>query len=137
MCEHEIGDGEGLLRRIPPWHEPQENQNPPGSGPPTLRPPSPAFALDQGEEGLSFHMESSLRSAGEALTYGCPNGEPGWAVTRIDAGTVRAFGLRIERDGQPHHVLVIGLAQLSGQALRRMQRNLAKNSVYVVPPRVC
>ena len=102
-----------------------------------MRPPSPAFALDDGEAALSFHLESSLRAAGEQLTYGCPDGVPGWAVTRIDAGTVRAFGLRIERDGKPHHVLVFGLVDLTGQALRRMQRDLAKNSVYVVPPRVC
>jgi hypothetical protein len=137
VCAEEIAGGDGLLRRIPPWHEPQENQNPPGGGAPSLRPPSPAFALDHGEEGLSFHLESSLRSAGEPLTYGCPNGEPGWAVTRIDTAIVRGFGLRIESDGKPHHVLVFGLAKLTGNALRRMQRDLAKNSVYVVPPRVC
>jgi hypothetical protein len=131
-----IEDGEGLLRRIPPWHEPQMNQNPPGGGPPSLRPPSSAFALGHGELGLSFHLLSSLQAVGEPLTYGCPENEPGWAVTRIDAGTVRSFGLRIERDAQPHHVLVLGLAQLRGQALRRMLRDLARNSIYVVPPRV-
>jgi hypothetical protein len=131
----EIADEERLLRRIPPWHAPQENQNPPGGGKPILRPPSSAFALDRGETGLSFHIESSLRAAGEQLTYGCPDGEPGWAVTRITAATVRTFGLRIERDGLPHHVLVLGLAELKGGALRRMQRDLAKNSEYVALPR--
>ena len=85
--------------------------------------------------GLSFHLETSLREAGEQLTYGCPSGEPGWAITRIAAGRVRSLGLRIERDGLPHHVQVLGLAELTGQALRRMQRSLARNSAYVVPPR--
>jgi hypothetical protein len=131
----EVSDEEGLLRRIPPWHAPQENQNSPGSAGPVLRPPSAAFALDHGEIGLSFHIESSLRAAGEQLTYGCPDGMPGWAVTRIAASTVRSFGLRIERDGVPHHVQVLGLAGLVGQARKRMQRDLAKHSVYVVFPR--
>ena len=136
MTPQAIPDQEGLLRRIPPWHEPQVDQNPPGGGAPTLRPPSPAFALDVGEVGLSFHIESSLRSAGEPLTYGCPLGAPGWAVTRISAGAVRSLGLQIVRDELPHHVQVIGLADLSGGALRRMMRTLAKHSVYIVPPRV-
>jgi hypothetical protein len=131
----EVPDEEGLLRRVPPWHAPQENQNPPSGEPPALRPPSAAFALDDGEIGLSFHIESSLRAAGEQLTYGCPDGVPGWAVTRIDAATVRSFGLLIERDTAPHHVQVLGLADLRGQALRRMQRELARNSVYVILPR--
>jgi hypothetical protein len=131
----EVSDEERLLRRIPPWHAPQENQNPPGGRMPVLRPPSPAFALDRGETGLSFHIESSLRAAGEQLTYGCPDGEPGWAVTSISAATVRSFGLRIERDNLPHHVQVFGLADLKGGALRRMQKDLATNSEYVVLPR--
>lgn len=136
MSDQDIPDDEGLLRRIPPWHEPQQNQNPPDGGAPALRPPSAAFALDGGEAGLSFHVESSLRAAGEPLTYGCPIGQPGWAVTRIHAGAVRRLGLRVERDNIPHHVQVFGLANLRGSALRRLQRDLAKNSVYVVPPRV-
>jgi hypothetical protein len=136
VTDHDIPDEEGLLRRIPPWHEPQENQNPPGGGAPALRPPSAAFALDGVEAGLSFHMESSLRAAGEPLTYGCPIGQPGWAVARISAGMVRGLGLRIERDDLPHHVQVFGLADLRGNARRQMQRSLAKNSMYVVLPRV-
>jgi hypothetical protein len=132
----DIPDEEGLLRRIPPWHEPQENQNPAPGDVPSYRPPSAAFALDRGDDGLSFHLESSLRAAGQPLTYGCPPGEPGWAVARIDAGTVRRLGLRIERDDKPHHVQVFGLAALTGATRRKMQRELARHSVYVVPPRV-
>jgi hypothetical protein len=81
----DIPDDEGLLRRIPPWHSPQESQNPGSGEAPTLRPPSPAFNLEKDEEGLSFHTESSLRAASESLTYGCPLGEPGWAVARVTA----------------------------------------------------
>jgi hypothetical protein len=132
----DIPDDEGLLRRIPPWHSPQESQNPGGGGPPTLRPPSPAFNLEKDEEGLSFHIESSLRAAGEPLTYGCPFGEPGWAVARITAAEVRSLGLRIERDKLPHHVQAFGFAELMGTAKRRMARNLAKIAIYVIPPRV-
>jgi hypothetical protein len=136
VSDQDIPDEEGLLRRIPPWHAPQHNQNPPTVGAPALRPPSAAFALDEGETGLSFHLEFSLRLAGEPLTYGCPSGQPGWAVTRISAGAVRSLGLRIERDELPHHVQVYGLTSLRGASLRRMQRNLARNSIYVVLPRV-
>lgn len=136
MSPHDVSDEEGLLRRIPPWHEPLENQNPAPGDVPSYRPPSAAFALDRGEEGLSFHLESSLRAAGEPLTYGCPLSEPGWAVARIDAGTIRHLGLCIQRDGKPHHVQVFGLAALSGAKRRKMQRELARHSVYVVPPRV-
>ncbi len=132
----DIADDEGLLRRIPPWHPPQEIQNPSGGGQPALRPPSPAFNLERDEVGLSFHLESSLRASGEQLTYGCPFGEPGWAVARVTAGEVRALGLRIERDSEPHHVQVFGLSDLKGEARRRMARNLAKMAVYVIPPRV-
>jgi hypothetical protein len=135
VCSDDVADDEGLLRRIPPWHQPVNRQNMPDNGPPTLTPPSPAFALDEGEEGLSFHLESSLRVAGEPLTYGCPPGVPGWAVARIAAGYVRGLGLRIVRDTLPHHVQVVGLADLQGTARRRMQRNLAQHSIYVVPPR--
>lgn len=134
MCPEDIADDEGLLRRIPPWHQPVSRQNMPDHEPPGLRPPSPAFALDDGEEGLSFHLESSLGAAGEQLTYGCPIGVPGWAVTRVTVGYVRSLGLRIERDALPHHVQVFGLANLQGEARRRMQRNLALHSIYVVPP---
>jgi hypothetical protein len=49
-------------------------------------------------------------------------------------GYVRSLGLRIERDALPHHVQVFGLANLQGEARRRMQRNLALHSIYVVPP---
>lgn len=136
MGSDDAGDDEGLLRPIPPWHEPQNDQNPSEGGPPGMRPPSSAFALDGGEAGLSFHLETSLREAGEPLTYGCPPGEPGWAVARITARCVRNLGLRIERDDKPHHVQVYGLSGLKGQALRRMQRSLARNSAYVVLPRV-
>ncbi len=88
------------------------------------------------ETGLSFHLESSLRAAGEGLTYGCPEGEPGWAVTRIAASEIRRLGLRILRDDKPHHLQVFGLAELRGTALRRMQRDIARRSAYVIPPRI-
>jgi hypothetical protein len=92
----------------------------PDQEPPSLRPPSPAFALDDGEEGLSLHLESSLRAAGEQLTYNCPTSVTGWAVTRVTVGYVRSLGLRMERDALPHHVRVFGLANLQGEARRRM-----------------
>jgi len=68
------------------------------------------------------------------LTYGCPTGIAGWAVTRVTVEYVRSLGLRIERDALPHHVQVFGLANLQGEARRRMQRNFALHSIYVVPP---
>ena len=136
MGSEEITDDDWLLRRIPPWHSPQENQNESNDGSQSIRPPSPAFSLDRGEEGLSFHLEKSLRAAGEPLTYGCPDGEPGWAVTRISVKVLKTMGLRIVRDEQPHHVMVFGLSDLKGMALRRMQRDMARNSTYVVLPLV-
>lgn len=136
MGNGDIADDEWLLRRIPPWHLPQEVQNPTEGMLTTFRPPSAAFALDHGEAGLSFHLESSLRAAGEALTYGCPPAEPGWAVTRVEAAAIRRLGLEIVHDDLPHHILVFGLEKLKGSALRKMQREIAKLSVYVVEPRV-
>ena len=134
MTSESIDDDEGLLRRIPPWHEPVLYQTAETSEN-LLRPPSDAFSLEEGEEGLSFHLESSLRGAGEQLTYGCPEGVPGWAVARITAGELRRLGLRLVRDGQPHHVQVLGLSDLSRSKKRRIQREIAKASRYVVPPR--
>lgn len=133
MSAEELSDDE-LLRRITPYHEPRMDQNPPSGGAPILRPPSNAFALRPGEAGLSFHIESSLRAAGEPLTYGCPSGEPGWAVARILAGRVRSLGLRVERDGLPYHAQVFGLDDLRGGALRRTLRDLARHSNYIVFP---
>jgi hypothetical protein len=132
----DVRDDDWLLRRIPPWHLPQESQGEQEHGAPAMRPPSSAFSLDRGETGLSFHLESSLRAAGEGLTYGCPEGEPGWAVTRIAASEIRRLGLRILRDDKPHHLQVFGLAELRGTALRRMQRDIARRSAYVIPPRI-
>lgn len=135
MGAEEIADDEWLLRRIPPYAEPQMDQNPPDGGDSRQRPPSSAFSLRGDEVGLSFHLELSLRASGEALTFGCPEGEPGWAITRISAGVVRALGLRIELDGPPHHVQVLGLADLPRSKRREIQRKLAQHSDYVVPPR--
>jgi hypothetical protein len=132
----EIRDDDWLLRRIPPWHLPEKNQNEPDGSNQTIRPPSAAFALDRGETGLSFHLESSLRAAGEPLSCGCPDGEPGWAVTRISVSTVRAMGHEVVRDDQPHHVLLLGLADLKGTALKRAQREIARKSSYVILPLV-
>lgn len=97
----------------------------------SLRPPSSAFSLRQGEPGLSFHLQSSLELAHEPLSYGCPPGEPGWAVVRIEAGRIRALGLEIVRDGKPHHVLVRGLANRSNPEQRKLQKALAKSARYI------
>jgi hypothetical protein len=125
-----------LLRRIPPWHEPVPVERSDAGAAVGFRPPSAAFTLDPSEAGLSFHLESSLRDNGEQLSYGCPIGQPGWAVTRITAASVRELGLWIERDDKPHHVQVFGLREFKGNALRRKQKELALRSVYIIPPMV-
>ena len=132
MTGEDIADSDALIRRIPPLHLPKQDQSmigPDGTAP--LRPPSSAFALRAGERGLSFHLQSSLEFAGEPLSYGCPADEPGWRVVRIEAGRVRALGLAIVRDGLPHHVLVLGLAERSKPERRKLQRELARSARYI------
>ncbi len=132
MTGEEIADSDGLLRRIPPLHQPVHDQSMSGpDGRASLRPPSSAFSLRPGERGLSFHLQSSLELAGEPLSYGCPPGEPGWAVVRIEAARIRALGLEIVADGVPHHVLVLGLADRSRSEQRRLQKDLAKSARYI------
>lgn len=129
-----LADDEYLLRRISPFHQPVRDET--CDGGPRIRPPSAAFALRRGERALSFHSESSLRAAGEPLTYGSTPGA-GQAVTRIAAGVLRKLGLDPQRDPdpeQPHHVLVSGLAALSGTEQKRMQQRIAKASEYAVYP---
>ena len=130
----EISDDEWLIRRIPPHHSPVPYQDP-ALGEVRERPPSAAFALGIGEFGLSFHLESSLRAAGEQLTYGCPEGVPGWSVARIQARRLRALGLALIRDEVPHHVQAFGLAELGNSRRKKVQQEIAKASEYVVPPR--
>jgi hypothetical protein len=101
-----------------------------------MRPPSDAFSLEADEEGLSFHLEASLRAAGEPLTYGCPAGHPGWSVARVSARSLRQLGLTLTRDAIPHHVQAFGLRQMSGSRRRKVQREIAKASSFVVMPRV-
>jgi hypothetical protein len=131
---NEISDDEWLLRRIPPHHSPVEYQDP-ALGEVRQRPPSAAFALGIGELGLSFHLESSLRAAGEQLTYGCPEGVPGWSIARIQACRLRDLGLTLVRDEVPHHVQAFGLADLGNSRRKKIQQEIAKASDYVVGPR--
>jgi hypothetical protein len=134
VAANEIFDDDGLLRRIPPLHTAVTYQDD-AMGVTRIRPPSDAYSLEIDEEGLSFHLESSLRAAGEQLTYGCPEGIPGWGVARISVGRLRELGLTLTRDHLPHHVQVLGLRTLSSNARRRKQREIAKSSEYVVLPR--
>ncbi len=126
----EVRDDDWLLRRIPPWHVPVQDEADGGR----QRPPSSAYALEAEEEGLSFHVERWLRDAGEPLTYGCPDGVPGWAVARVPVAAVKQLGFDILPDGIPYHVQVRGLAQLGTSKRRKAQQQIARQSVYVVPP---
>lgn len=126
----ELRDDDWLLRRIPPWHAPASDEADGGR----RRPPSSAFALDGEEPGLSFHVERWLRDAGEPLTYGCPDGVPGWAVARVAVSEIKQFGLTIVPDSIPYHVQVFGLAQLGTSKRRSAQRQIARKAAYIVPP---
>jgi hypothetical protein len=119
-----ISDDARLWRRIPRWHFVfDENLR-------RWRPSSAAFAdSDEGGSmsvGLAGLVSEAGREAASVLS-----GLEGYGLAEITAGLVRRCGQSVVRDPlpeEPAHALVVG------NKTRAVQRKLAREAIWVVPP---
>jgi hypothetical protein len=130
MTRHEyvddssIADSASLWRRIPPWHFVYD------ANLQRWRPSSAAFENDPDGKPMSVILGDLVLAAGRELEA-VLIGHEGYALAMITAGLARAGGQGVVRDPtteEPAHALVFGPKPKS------LQRRLAKESVWVLPP---
>ena len=119
-----LADGASLWRRIPPWHLIYD------ANLDRWRPSSAAFDNDPDGGPMSVVVGDIALAAGRNPDTVLA-GHSGYALAMITAGLVRECGQSIAADPlptEPAHAVVFGPKPKS------VQRRLAKQSIWVVPP---
>ena len=112
-----------LLRRIPPWHFIKDENG-------QIRPSSAAFDNHPNGSPMSVILADILAQTGrdpEAALVGHEE----FALALITAGLARECGQGIAREplpDEPAHAVVFG------EKPKRVQRKLAKESRWIIPP---
>jgi hypothetical protein len=96
------------------------------------RPSSASFKNDRDGSPMSVCLQDTLEEAGRE-PVSVLEGHPDFALAAISAGNAREYGQKVVRDPlptEPAHGLV------AGEKKKRIMSNLAKSSVWVIPPKL-